>query len=85
MNYFILLLSIFLTACADDYDFANVDMGDSKSDVLAIMGEPVHSESLQLPLGVQTERLTWENKASDSIYKADFFLGKVIDKNIEKY
>jgi len=78
------VVALLLTACVDDYDFANVDVGDNKKNVLAIMGNPSSSENVQLPFGIQTERLTWKNKFNRSVYKADFVLGKVIDKHIEK-
>jgi hypothetical protein len=82
-NYLTVLIALLLTACANDYDFANVDIGDNESEVLAIMGRPTSSENVQLPLGFQTERLTWENRFKGRVYKADFALGKVIDKRIE--
>lgn len=82
-KYLTVLFALTLTACADDYDFANVDIGDNKSEVLAIMGNPSTTENIQLPLGFQTERLTWENRFKGRVYKADFVIGKVIDKHIE--
>lgn len=78
------IVALLLTACVDDYDFANVDVGDNKNNVLAIMGNPSSSENIQLPFGIQTERLTWKNKFNSSVYKVDFVLGKVIYKHSEK-
>jgi len=82
-KYLTIVFALMITACTDDYDFAIVDIGDNKSEVIAIMGNPSTSENIQLPLGFKTERLTWENKFKGRVYKADFVLGKVIDKHIE--
>lgn len=77
-----ILFTLALTACASDYDFANVEIGDNKSEVVAIMGEPASIETVQLPLGIQSEHLTWKNKFKGKVYQADFVLGKVVDKQI---
>ena len=53
--YLILLLTFILTACANDYDFADIEMGDSQSDVIAIMGEPNKIETVQIPLGIMAK------------------------------
>ena len=46
------------------------------------MGEPASIETVQLPLGIQSEHLTWKNKFKGKVYQADFVLGKVVDKQI---
>jgi hypothetical protein len=76
------LFALALTACASDYDFANVEIGDNKSEVVTIMGEPASIETVQLPLGIQSEHLIWRNRFKGKVYQADFILGKVVDKQI---
>jgi hypothetical protein len=77
-----ILLAFALTACANDYDFANIEIGDNKTEVVAIMGEPASIEIMQLPLGIQSEHLTWRNRLKGKVYQADFILGKLVDKQI---
>ena len=79
---FIVIFSLGLTACASDYDFANIEIGDNKTEVVAIMGEPASIEIKQLPLGIQAEHLTWRNRLKGKVYQADFILGKVVEKQI---
>lgn len=78
-----ILLCLSLTACADDCAFSNLTIGSSKQEAVAIMGDPAASEMVMLPLGVQAERLTWENWPKSKVYKADFVFNKVLDKRIE--
>jgi hypothetical protein len=82
INTLVTLFALTLTACASDYDFANVEIGENKTEVVAIMGEPASIETVQLPLGIQSEHLTWKNRLKGKIYQADFVLGKVVEKQV---
>lgn len=82
--YLIFLLTFILTACTNDYNFSYIEIGDSQSDVIAIMGEPNKIETVEIPLGIMAERLTWKNKLTGAVYQADFLVGKLVDKQIQK-
>lgn len=87
----ILLTVLALTACdnqtkamvskVNDENWAVVGIGQEKTVALHLLGEPDYSEQITLPLGVETERLTWKSYfPSRKRYQLDVVMNRVVAK-----
>lgn len=78
-------LFLFLTACNffDPYaeKFAQLQVGDSRERVQALMGPPTTISSIEIPF-FRLDHLTWNSAANSRRYVVHLFANKVISKVI---
>jgi hypothetical protein len=76
----LLSLLLLLVGCNQECTWALIEIGQQRSEVISVMGEPNQSQKIRLPLGVDAERLIWKNLLATHIYQVDLVLNRVIDK-----
>jgi hypothetical protein len=93
IKFALVLLSLLaVTACDDngnvaiskvnDNNWEIVGIGQDKAVALHLLGKPDYTEQLTLPLGIETERLTWKSYFPNrKLYQLDLALNRVVAKH----